>query len=279
MTAIIMDGKALAKEVTDEIKSSVEKMDKKPCIAVVLVGEDPASKIYIENKIKKTKELGITSVPYILPKETPENIVLDLIESLNSNDDINSILVQLPLPNHISENKVIQTISPEKDVDGFTYSNVAKLVLNENNGIVPCTPQGIVLLLKKYIKNVSGLNVCIIGRSNIVGRPLSVLLLQEDCSVTICHSKTKNLKEHCLSSDIVIACVGQKNLITADMIKEGAVVIDIGINRIEGTKKICGDVNFAEVSKKASFITPVPGGVGPMTIACLMKNTLLTAKK
>ena len=274
MTATIMDGRALAKKITDDIKSSIAKLSKKPCLAVVLVGDDSASQIYVNNKKKKSEELGMESKTYILPESTSEQDVLSLVDDLNKDGNVNGILVQLPLPSHIDEQKVVQSIDARKDVDGFTYPNVAKLVLNEELGLVSCTPQGIVLLMKEYVKDLTGLNVCIVGRSNIVGRPLSALLLQEDCSVNVCHSKTKDLKAHCLAADVVVACVGKKDLITADMVKDGVIIIDIGINRIEGTKKICGDVDFDSISEKASFITPVPGGVGPMTIACLMKNTL-----
>ena len=274
MTATIMDGRALAKKLTDDVKTSASKLSTKPCLAVVLVGDDPASHIYVKNKKKTAEELGMESKTYILPESTKEEDVAFLIDDLNKDGNVNGILVQLPLPAHINEQKIVQSISPDKDVDGFTYTNVAKLVLNEEKGFIPCTPQGIILLLKEYKNDLTGLNVCVVGRSNIVGRPLSVLLLQEDCSVDACHSKTVDLKSHCLNADIVIACVGKKDLITADMVKDGAIVIDIGINRLEGSKKICGDVSFDTVKETAGYITPVPGGVGPMTIACLMKNTL-----
>ncbi len=274
MVATIMNGKELAQKITDEIKISVSELDTKPCLAVLLMGDDPASQIYVNNKKKKAEEVGIESKVYALPDKATEEEVLFLIDDLNNDSNVNGILVQLPLPDHINETNIVQSISAEKDVDGFTYASVAKLVLNEEVGLIPCTPQGIILLLKEYINDLTGLNVCIVGRSNIVGRPLSVLLLQEDCSVNICHSKTKDLKEHCLNADLLVACVGKEHLITADMVKDGAIIVDIGINRIAGTKKICGDVDFAEVSKKASYITPVPGGVGPMTIACLLKNTM-----
>lgn len=274
MTAIIIDGKALAQKITDEIKIDVENLSTKPCLAVILVGDNPASQIYVRNKKKKVESLGMESQIYILPKETLEEEVLALTDKLNKDKNVNGILVQSPLPSHIDEPKVMQSISPAKDVDGFTYDNVAKLALGNKTGLLSCTPNGIIMLLKEYIDDLTGLNVCVVGRSNIVGKPLSFLLLQESCSVDICHSKTKDLESHCLNADVVISCVGRRNLITADMVKNGAIIVDVGINRDLETNKLHGDVDFEAVKEKASYITPVPGGVGPMTIACLMSNTL-----
>jgi len=279
MTAEIMDGKKLAKEITEEIKTSVATLSNKPCLAVILVGENPASHIYVKNKKKKVESLGMKSQSYILPERTTEVEILSLIDELNADTEVNGILVQSPLPEHLNENHIAQRIKPIKDVDCFTYENIAKLFLGEYDGLLPCTPQGIIHLLKTYVQDIKGMNACVIGRSKIVGKPVSFMLSNEDCSVDLCHSKTEDLKSHCLKADIIVSCVGRRGLITADMVKEDAIIIDIGITRDFETKKIYGDVDFDNVKEKASFITPVPGGVGPMTIAYLMKNLFEAYKK
>ena len=276
----IMDGKALSVEIRAEIKSQIEKMkeagEKVPSLAVVLVGNDPASKIYVRNKKNACAEAGITSYEYTLPETATEDEVLELIDTLNNDDKINGILVQVPLPKGIDEKKVIDAIAPEKDVDAFSESNIGKYFLGEAK-FLPCTPGGILHLLDKYNIDVNGKNCVIIGRSNIVGKPMALLLLQRNGTVTICHSRTKNLSDYTKNADIIVVAIGKPCFLTGDMIKEGAVVIDVGINRLE-SGKVVGDADFESCSKKASFITPVPGGVGPMTIARLLLNTLEAAK-
>jgi methylenetetrahydrofolate dehydrogenase (NADP+)/methenyltetrahydrofolate cyclohydrolase len=275
--ATIMDGKGLASQITNELKKKIAKMVEKPSLAVILVGENPSSKIYVKNKKQKCEEVGIKSSIYSLSATAKEKEIIDLIKKLNKNKEVHGILVQLPLPKSLNDKKILSTIAPEKDVDGFTYQNISKIFLNDSDCLAPCTPQGIILLLKEYVKNLEGLNVCIVGRSNIVGKPLALMLLNEDCSVDICHSKTQNLKKHCLNADIIISCAGKKHLISKNMVKKNAIIIDVGINKTDN--KLYGDVDFNKVIKKASFITPVPGGVGPMTIACLLKNTLIAFHK
>ncbi len=271
MDASIMDGKAVAERARLAIKAQVAKLREKPGLAAVLVGENPASKVYVGIKRKTCDEVGIYSELYKLPEETTEKELLALVEKLNNSSKIHAILVQMPLPSQISEQKVLNAISLEKDVDGFSPVNIGRLVAGKP-GSVPCTPKGIIRLLDEYKVEIDGKNAVVIGRSNIVGKPVSLLLLNRNATVTICHSKTKNLAKQTLMADIVVAAAGKPNLLTGDMVKEGAVVIDVGINRVNG--KMVGDVDFDSVRKKASLITPVPGGVGPMTIAMLMENTL-----
>lgn len=275
----IIDGKAVSAAVKDEVKEQVAALKKDggvPCLAVVLVGDDPASKVYVRNKKRACEYCGIKSLEYILDKTASEQQLLDLIDVLNNEPTVHGILVQLPLPPHINEQNIINAISEQKDVDAFHPANVGRLMTG-NPDFLPCTPAGVMEMLKKYNIETAGKDCVIIGRSNIVGKPMAMLMLAANSTVTICHSKTKNLKEKCLSADILIAAIGKPKFVTADMVKDGAVVIDVGINRTEDGK-LCGDVDFDEVSKKASYITPVPGGVGPMTIATLMKNTLTAYK-
>lgn len=276
---IVMDGKAVSAAVKDEVKKEVEELKTKgkvPSLAVVLVGNDPASKVYVGNKKKACEYCGIKSLEYLLEESTSEQELLGLIDVLNKEPTVNGILVQLPLPSHINEQHIINAINPHKDVDAFHPVNVGK-IMTGNPDFLPCTPAGVMEIFKKYNIETAGKDCVIIGRSNIVGKPMSMLMLAADSTVTVCHSKTKDLKQKCKNADIIIAAVGRADFVTADMVKEGAVVIDVGINRTENGK-LCGDVDFAEVSKKASYITPVPGGVGPMTIATLMKNTLSAFK-
>ncbi len=278
MSAVIIDGKATSKKLREEVYEGVKKLSDmgiKAGLAVVIVGDDPASRTYVNNKKKACAECGIYSEEYALPAETSEEELLSLIDTLNNKADINGILVQLPLPKHISEDKVIAAINPDKDVDAFHVQNVGKIMTGDFD-FLPCTPAGVMALFEEYGIDVAGKNAVVIGRSNIVGKPMSMLLLHKNATVTICHSKTKNLPEIVKSADIIVAAVGRAGFVTADMVADGAVVMDVGINRnAEG--KLCGDVDFASVSEKASYITPVPGGVGPMTITMLMKNTLKAA--
>lgn len=271
--AQIIDGKRISQEIKDELKEEVAALKAhgiEGSLAVVQVGEDPASSVYVRNKKKACEYIGLHSLSYELPEETTEKELLDLIASLNENDAVNGILVQLPVPKHIDADKVIRAISLEKDVDGFHPMNVGRLVIGEK-GFVSCTPAGIIQLLKRSGIEISGKNCVIIGRSNIVGKPMALLMLQENATVTVAHSKTTDLKAVCKTADILIVAIGKKQFITADYIKEGAVVIDVGIHRGED-KKLFGDVCYEEVEPVASAITPVPGGVGPMTIAMLMSN-------
>lgn len=273
--AQIIDGKKIAQEIKDEIKEQVAQLKaegSEVCLAVIQVGNNPASTVYVGNKKKACAYTGITSLAYELPEETTEEELLQKIEELNQDKKVNGILVQLPLPKHMDEDKIIEAISPAKDVDGFHPVNVGALSIGKD-GFISCTPYGIIQLLKRSGIEIDGKNCVIIGRSNIVGKPMAQLLLRENGTVTIVHSHTKNLKEFTAQADIVVAAIGKANYITADYIKEGAVVIDVGINRNENGK-LCGDVDFTQVSEKASAITPVPGGVGPMTIAMLMQNCL-----
>ena len=248
-----------------------------PGLAVVIVVQDPASRVYVNNKKKACLELGMYSEEYALPEETTQEELLRLVQKLNAKEDIHGILVQLPLPKHLDEKTVINNIDPKKDVDAFHPVNVGKIMIGDYD-YLPCTPAGIMELLKDTGIDLTGKECVVIGRSNIVGKPMAMLLLHQNATVTICHSKTRNLKEIVKRADVVVAAVGRANFVTADMVKEGAVVIDVGMNRLENGK-LCGDVNFDEVSKIAGFITPVPGGVGPMTITTLMKNTLTAAQK
>ncbi|MDD6478923.1 MAG: bifunctional methylenetetrahydrofolate dehydrogenase/methenyltetrahydrofolate cyclohydrolase FolD [Oscillospiraceae bacterium] len=275
----IIDGKEISSATKQKAKEEVLALNEKGisvCLAVIIVGEDPASKIYVANKKKACEALGIKSIEYALDADTTEEELLSLIETLNSEKSVNGILCQLPLPSHLDEKIIINAISPEKDVDAFHTKNVGKIMIGDYD-FVPCTPAGIMEMLEYEGISVEGKNCVVIGRSNIVGKPMGMLLLHKNGTVTICHSKTKNLVEICKTADILVAAVGKANFVTEDMVKEGAVVIDVGMNRDNG--KLCGDVDFENVSKKASAITPVPGGVGPMTIAMLMKNTVTAAKK
>jgi len=278
----IIDGKAYAERLRAEIGSKVTKLKEQhgltPGLAVVLVGEDPASEVYVRNKAKQTVEVGMESVEHRLPADTPEVDLHALIETLNKDAAIHGILVQLPLPKHIDESKVLDAIHYEKDVDGFHLTNVG-LLSTGGDGVVPCTPLGCIMMLKDKLGSLSGKNAVVIGRSNIVGKPMASLLLQESCTVTIAHSRTQDLAEVCRAADILVAAVGRPEMVPGDWIKPGAAVIDVGINRIErdGKKKLVGDVDFASASSVAGAITPVPGGVGPMTIACLLHNTLQQA--
>ena len=279
--AEIIDGKLVSAKVREQIKLDVAEFEKEngfvPGLAVILVGNNPASAVYVRNKHKACLEVGITSYQIELPEETTEEGLLAKIDEFNSDAKVHGILVQLPLPKHISEEKVINRISPDKDVDAFHPANVGKIMIG-NYTFLPCTPAGVMELLKSYNVDVAGKNCVVIGRSNIVGKPMSLLLLEKHGTVTICHSRTKNLKEITLGADILVVAIGRPEFLTADMIKPGAVVIDVGINRTE-SGKLVGDVAFAEAAKIASAITPVPGGVGPMTITMLLKNTLSAAKQ
>lgn len=285
--AVIIDGKKLAQQVIERIQKHTQSLHKKtnllPGLAVILIGKDPASQIYVQFKDKKAKECGFYSVQYHLKEETTQEEVLELIQKLNNDPKIHGILVQLPLPKHMNKIAITQAIKPEKDVDGFTYTNAGRLAVGDmEKTFLPCTPAGIMLILSKYIaKDLSHKNAIVIGRSNIVGKPIAQLLLQANATVTVAHSKTKNIEELCQKADIVIAAVGKSELIRGSWIKENAIVIDVGINRIEKSEasqyQILGDVHFKEAVKKAGFITPVPGGIGPMTIAMLMANTLKSA--
>lgn len=275
----IIDGKAVSAYVKQQVKNEVAELAKGgsvPSLAVIIVGEDPASKVYVGNKKKACEMTGMRSIEYALPESTSEAELLELIGKLNNDSTVNGILCQLPVPKHINEDKIIAAIAPEKDVDGFSAVNVGKIWLGKFE-ISPCTPMGVIELLDYYGISLEGKNCVIVGRSNIVGKPMAALLLQKNATVTVCHSKTKNLASFTENADVIIAAVGKANFITADMVKDGAVVIDVGINRLENGK-LCGDVDFENVKEKASYITPVPGGCGPMTIAVLMKNTLAAYK-
>ena len=283
MVTSIIDGKDYASRLRGKLKIAINDLKDKykitPGLAVVLVGNDPASEIYVRNKGIQTKEAGMNSFEYRLPESTSEDDLLAKVEKLNSDKSVNGILVQFPVPKHMEQQKIIERILPSKDVDGLHPVNSGYLA-SGLKGLVPCTPQGASLLIKDSLPSLSGLHAVIVGRSNLVGKPIAQLLLRENCTVTICHSRTKNLKEVCLSADILVAAVGIPEMVKGDWVKDGAVVIDVGINRLpapekgEGKTKLVGDVDFAEAGKKSSAITPVPGGVGPMTIACLLLNTL-----
>ncbi len=278
--AKLINGKEVSAAVKLRVKNQTEELLEKngitPGLAVVIVGNDPASRVYVNSKKKACAEVGFNSYEYALPEETTQQELLELVEKLNNDPKVNGILCQLPLPKQIDENAIINAIRPEKDVDAFHPFNVGKIMIGEF-AFLPCTPAGVMELIDSTGVEVSGKNCVVIGRSNIVGKPMSMLLLHRSGTVTICHSKTQNLTEICKNADILVAAVGRANFVTADMVKEGAVVIDVGMNRLDNGK-LCGDVDFNEVEKKASFITPVPGGVGPMTIAMLMQNTLTAAK-
>jgi len=279
--AQIIDGKAVSAAVKQEVAEETARLkDEKGLkigLAVVIVGNNPASRVYVNNKKKACEAVGFQSFEYALDENTTQEQLLDLINVLNRDVRVNGILVQLPLPAHIDEKKVIDAISPDKDVDAFHAINVGKIMIGEY-AFLPCTPAGVMRLIESTGTEISGKQCVVIGRSNIVGKPMAMLLLHQSGTVTICHSRTQNLKEICLGADILVVAVGKANFVTGDMIKEGAVVIDVGMNRLENGK-LCGDVEYESAEKKASYITPVPGGVGPMTIAMLMKNTLTAAKQ
>ncbi len=278
--AVILDGKAISKKVREELKIKAEELKQKniiPKLAVIMVGDDPSSKIYVRNKSKACEEVGIEFEEYLLGENIKNEELLNLIEELNNREDIHGILLQSPIPKHLDINLAFRTIKPEKDVDGFHPVNIGKLSLNQEC-FVSCTPFGIMRMLAEYNIDIEGKHAVIIGRSNIVGKPMIQCMLNKHATVTVCHSKTKNLSEITKQADILVAAIGKPKFITEDMVKDGAVVIDVGINRNE-EGKVCGDVDFENVSKKASYITPVPGGVGPMTIAMLMNNIIKAAKK
>ena len=276
--AVRMDGKAVAARIKAELREEVELMKTKgvcPCLAVVIVGENPASKVYVRGKIKDCAEVGIESREYALPEQTEQGALIELIEKLNADDSVSGVLVQLPLPRHIDEKTVINTIDPAKDVDAFHPANVGKIMIGDYD-FLPCTPAGVMELLAAYNIDVAGKTCVVVGRSNIVGKPQALLLLEKHGTVTICHSRTANLADVTRSADILVVAIGKGEFVTGDMVKEGAVVIDVGMNRnAEG--KLVGDVHYKSAEKKASFITPVPGGVGVMTRAILMRNTVKAA--
>ena len=272
----LIDGKAVSQAVKERVRDEIAREGLKIGLAVVIVGNDQASRVYVNNKKKACEFCGITSYEYALPEETTEDQLLELVDTLNGDGKVNGILVQLPLPKHIDEKKIIEHISPTKDVDAFHAINVGRIMIGDY-AFLPCTPAGVMELIHSTGTEVSGKECVVIGRSNIVGKPMAMLLLHENGTVTVCHSRTKDLAEVCRRADILVSAVGRAGFVTADMVKDGAVVIDVGMNRnAEG--KLCGDVDFDNVAPKCSFITPVPGGVGPMTIAMLMENTLRAKK-
>jgi len=279
----VIDGKQFADDLCEKLKAEVATLQQQhnlsPCIAVVLVGEDPASQVYVRNKVRRCEQLGIKSIEHRLSPETSESDLLALIDELNNDSAIHGILVQLPVPDQINDKAVLAAISPKKDVDGFHIENVGAMAVGENQ-MVPCTPLGSLMMLQDRLGDLSGKHAVVIGRSNIVGKPMATLLLQQSCTVTIVHSRTVDIQSICRQADILVAAVGIPNFVKADWVKEGAVIIDVGINRIEvdGKSRLVGDVDFDDVQSKVSAITPVPGGVGPMTIACLMYNTVAAAK-
>lgn len=279
--AKIIDGKEVSAQVKEQVKEEAAQLKAatglQVGLAVVIVGNNPASRVYVNNKKKACEAVGFQSFEYTLDEDTTQEELLELVEVLNENPQVNGILVQLPLPKQIDEKAIINAISPDKDVDAFHPSNVGRIMIG-SYAFLPCTPAGVMELIASTGVSVSGKNCVVIGRSNIVGKPMAMLLLHQNGTVTICHSRTQNLKEICARADILVAAVGKANFVTADMVKEGAVVIDVGMNRLDNGK-LCGDVDFAAVEPKAGYITPVPGGVGPMTIAMLMRNTLTAAKQ
>ena len=275
--AKMLDGKKRANEIKQELKEKVAKENIHPRLVVVLVGNDPASRVYVNGKKKDCEEIGIEPVDVAFPEDIPEDVLLAFIKSLSENSKNNGILVQLPLPRHINVDAVINSIATSKDVDCFHKENIGKIMTGDYD-FLPCTPAGIIDLLDANGVEIEGKKAVVVGRSNIVGKPLSLLLSQKNATVTLCHSKTSNLKEECRAADILVCAIGKSEFITADFVKEGAVVIDVGMNR-SADGKLVGDVKFDEVAPKCAYITPVPGGVGPMTIVSLLKNTLLAAKK
>lgn len=283
---MILDGMLTAKTLRAELAVKVTELKTKtnicPKLVVILIGNDPASQVYVKNKVRQTEEIGMVSDQIKLPEETSQEDLLEHLQKLNQDSSVHGILVQLPLPKHIDESAVISAINPEKDVDGFHANNAGILFNGGSSGLVPCTPQGCIILAKQYLgADLSGKHAVVIGRSNIVGKPVAMLLLQENCTVTMVHSKSINIAELCQQADILVAAVGIAKFVKADWVKEGATVIDVGINRVvdkEGKVKLVGDVDYDEVVGNCGAITPVPGGVGPMTIACLLNNTFIAAK-
>ena len=279
--AKIIDGKAISAQIRQEISEEVAKMKAEkgmvPGLAVIIVGQDPASQVYVRNKAKDCEETGINSIVHALPEETTEEELLALVHKLNNDDSVHGIIVQLPLPKHLNSDLIINNIDVSKDVDAFHPYNVGKIMIGDYE-LLPCTPAGVMALLERSNIEVAGKNCVVVGRSNIVGKPQAMMLLHNNGTVTVCHSKTKDLKEKCLEADILVVAIGRAKFVTGDMIKEGAVVIDVGMCRDENGK-LCGDVDYESAEKKASYITPVPGGVGPMTRVMLLQNTLSAAKK
>lgn len=269
----IINGKDVAKTLKESLAQRVEKMDEKPGLAVILVGDDPASHVYVRNKIKACEHVGIKSFESRLPEQATQSEVEAEIKAFNDNKHVHGILLQLPVPKHLDSEALIQMIAPEKDVDGLSFINQGKLIAGDKTGLVPCTPQGSLMLIKSVEENLSGKNAVVIGRSLLFGKPMAQLLLHENCTVTTAHSRTKNLEEVCRQADILVAAVGREKMVKSEWVKDGAIVIDVGINRQENGK-LCGDVDFDDVCEKVGAITPVPGGVGPMTIACLLANTV-----
>ena len=278
--SVLLDGKTLSAKIKSELKEQVAeyklKTGKEITLAVILAGENPASKVYVRNKIKACEFVGVKSLAFYLPDDCGEEKIIETVKSVSADDNVDGVLVQLPLPNGVNESKVLSFIPTEKDVDGFKPENLGNLAMNKE-AVIACTPKGIMRLLSEYDIPLKGKNAVVVGRSNIVGKPVAMLLLNADCTVTVCHSKTRDLKKICSDADILVAAIGKPRFITADMIKDGAAVIDIGINRTE--TGLLGDVDFDGAKDKAAFITPVPGGVGPMTIAMLLTNTLECAKR
>ena len=277
--AIIIDGKSVAARLRDELAAEVSAKNLKPGLAVILVGDNPASHVYVRNKVTACEKTGIKSFEYRLPAASTKEQIGDTIAQLNNDAQVHGILMQLPLPDHLAaaQEDLVQMIVPHKDVDGLTVANAGKLFLGMKDGLVPCTPQGGLLLIREIEKNLTGLHAVVIGRSNLFGKPMGQLLLAENCTVTQCHSRTKDLPAMCAQADILIAAVGRAKMVKGGWIKKGAIVIDVGINRLDDGK-LCGDVDFAEAAVVARAITPVPGGVGPMTIACLLQNTVRAAQ-
>ena len=278
--SVLLDGKTLSAKIKSELKEQVAeyklKTGKEITLAVILAGENPASKVYVRNKIKACEFVGVKSLAFYLPEDCGEEKIIETVKSVSADDNVDGVLVQLPLPNGVNESKVLSFIPTEKDVDGFKPENLGNLAMNKE-AVIACTPKGIMRLLSEYEIPLKGKNAVVVGRSNIVGKPVAMLLLNADCTVTVCHSKTRDLKKICSDADILVAAIGKPRFITADMIKKGAAVIDVGINRTE--TGLLGDVDFDGAKGKAAFITPVPGGVGPMTIAMLLTNTLECAKR
>ena len=277
--AVIIDGKAVAARLRDELAAQIKQKKLSPGLAVILVGDDPASHVYVRNKITACEKTGIKSFEYKLPAASTKAQIAALIAQLNNDAQVHGILMQLPLPDHLADaqEELVQMIAPHKDVDGLTVTNAGKLFLGLKGGLAPCTPQGSLLLIKEVEKNLSGLHAAVIGRSNLFGKPMGQLLLAENCTVTQCHSRTKDILSVCAQADILVAAVGRANMVKGGWVKKGAIVIDVGINRMDDGK-LCGDIDFDEAVKVARAITPVPGGVGPMTIACLLQNTVRAAQ-
>jgi len=277
METKIIDGKAIAKSQREQIANDVKKLNVTPGLAVILVGDDPASHVYVGNKVKACEQVGIKSFESRLPEKATQSEVLAEIQAFNHNKNVHGILLQLPVPDHLDSDTLVQSIDPAKDVDGLSFVNQGKLVAGDKSGLVPCTPQGSLHLIKSIAQDLSGLHAVVIGRSLLFGKPMAQLLLQENCTVTQAHSRTKNLEEVCKNADILVAAVGREKMVKGSWVKDGAIVIDVGINRMDNGK-LCGDVDYDDALGIAGAITPVPGGVGPMTIACLLQNTVKAAE-